>query len=98
VLTPQQFNSVVINGRVISTVRNRNGVGYSQLKSYYGTDLANTFGSATLLLDNDLNPVGFHDTFDFDMHSRPSYGAQIMTIIGAGGYLVGGKGFEVTYP
>ena len=98
VLTPQQFNSVVINGRVISTVRNKNGVGYSQLKSYYGTSLANTFGSATLLLDDDMSPVGFHDNFDFDMHSRSSYGAQIMTIIGAGGYLVGGKGFEVTYP
>ncbi|MDB5972750.1 MAG: repeat-associated core domain protein [Hydrocarboniphaga sp.] len=98
VLTEEQFSEVNHQGHVESAAKNSNGIGYSLLKSFYGTPLANTFGSATISIDDSYSATGFHDTYNFDMHSRPTFKSQVMTGIGATGYIFGAKDFQVVYP
>lgn len=96
-LTASQFNTLAGVGRRVGNLAPRAGGRYAQQTSYYGGAYANSFGTATVYLDADRNPVGFHDYYNFDAHGRSSLGAQAKTAIGALGYLAGGKDFSVDY-
>jgi hypothetical protein len=95
-LSPQQFGTLANTGRARGRTALSNGQ-YAQETSYYGTPYANTFGTAELVLQNSGGgAVGFYDTYDFDMRPR-SVGAEVMTGIGASGYLLIGKNFDIGY-
>jgi hypothetical protein len=89
--------TLATGGREVKTTKNGSGGGYVQQRSYYGTSVRWTFGSATIFLDSNRNPVGFHDDYDFDAHGRESYSAQAMTVVGALGYTAGGDNFSIDY-
>lgn len=96
-LTASQFSTLAGAGKQVGNLAPRAGGGYAQQTSYYGGAYANSFGTATVYLDGNRNPVGFHDYYNFDAHGRSSVGAQAKTAIGALGYLAGGKDFSVDY-
>ena len=68
------------------------GGGYSQETSYY----ANSFGTATVILDEGRRKVGFHDYYNFDAKAR-SLRAQVKTAVGGIGYAYGGSDFTIDY-
>jgi RHS repeat-associated protein len=96
-LTTLQFNTLASTGKRVGNLKPRAGGGYSQQTSYYGGTYANSFGTATVYLDDNYDPAGFHDYYNFDAHGRNSASAQVKTGIGALGYLAGGKDFSIDY-
>jgi hypothetical protein len=96
-LNRSQFNTLASAGKRVGNLAPRAGGGYAQQTSYYGGDYANSFGTATLYLDDDFKATGFHDFYNFDAHGRTSVSAQAKTAVGALGYLAGGENFSVDY-
>jgi RHS repeat-associated protein len=92
-LTADQFARVVDLGHQVGQAK-PNG---ANLKSYYGTPLENTFGSATVFYKAG-RAVGFFDLYDFNIGGASrSFSGQLKTIGGAVAG-AGGRPFATKYP
>ncbi|WP_205635931.1 hypothetical protein, partial [Algoriphagus antarcticus] len=108
VLTKQQFKDIVKLAKLqgadvtIGTSTSYNGQQViAKVISFYGTEHANSLGSATIYYDTKGGAIGFYDNFDFD--AKPwgvrSFEAEVKTrLVNLDGQAVGAKPFKITYP